>query len=307
MILKKIHPRSYISLLLIFLFYLTSCSVIPKAYKPGASYLNETGYVEYLPGTLPLVISVPHGGYLTPENIPDRKCEGCVYDGDSYTQELARSIRDHFFKQTGYYPHIVINLLSRKKFDANRNKTDAADGNQIVEKAWFEYHDFLEKAKTQITKDHKRGLFLDLHGHGHKIQRIELGYLLNKDELQLPDSDLNTDAYIDKSSIKKLIGNDLQHLSFPELLRGNSSLGTIFNNNEVPAVPSTLIPHALNNERYFDGGYNTERHGSLNGGNIDGIQVECHQGIRFNTAKREQFANIFVTSVREFMLLNYNN
>ena len=226
MISKKINQRISLSFYLLIILYLTSCSVISKKYTAGSSYLNESKYVEYLPGTLPIVISVPHGGYLMPDTIPDRDCDNCVYVRDSYTQELARSIRDNFFKETGNYPHMVINLLNRKKFDANRDKADAADGNKTVEKAWSDYHQFINIAKAQIDKDFEKGLFIDLHGHGHKLQRIELGYFLVKDELQLTDSILNTEEYVNKSSIKNLVNSNLNNLSHSQLLRGNNSLGT---------------------------------------------------------------------------------
>ena len=100
---------------------------------------------------------------------------------------------------------MIINLLHRKKFDANRDIGDAADGNPVVEEAWHAYHDFIDAAKNQVTEDYGRGFFLDLHGHAHTIQRIELGYLMNRDDLQESDAVLNTDAYVSESSVFSLI------------------------------------------------------------------------------------------------------
>lgn len=320
MILKKIKFRSYTKLLLIFLFYLTSCSsdqevnvqeddvqednVVTDA---SDSSDEKTGYVEYLEGTLPIIISVPHGGYLVPFSVPDRNCSGCLYIRDSFTQELARSIRTLFFEQTGSYPHVIINLLDRIKLDANRDLVDAADGSIAAEKAWEEYHAYIDDAKSQIGKDYNRGLFIDLHGHAHEIQRLELGYLLTKDDLKLSDSELNSLNFQNKSSIKVLADDNLQNLSFSEVLRGENSLGTLFYNNGTNATPSINNPFTLDEDSYFSGGFNTEKHGSLSGGIIDAVQIECHQDIRFDDIKREQFASIFVKSVREFMLLNYDN
>ena len=83
---------------LILLFCLFVSSLFSQTYIPGNTYFDNTAYVEYIAGNLPIVISVPHGGYLEPVSIPDRNCTGCVYVRDSYTQELARLIKDAFIE-----------------------------------------------------------------------------------------------------------------------------------------------------------------------------------------------------------------
>lgn len=287
------------------LFSITPNLIFSQTYTPGVSSFDETGYVEYIPGNLPVIISAAHGGYLTPSEIPDRDCFGCSYLRDSYTQELARTIIDDFFETTGCYPHVVINLLHRRKFDANRDIGEAADGNPTVEQAWQAYHDFLDDAKAQIIEEDGRGLFLDLHGHAHDIQRVELGYLLTKSELQLTDETLNSNNYIEESSLRTLVGDNLQSLGHAELIRGTHSLGTLLENKGVRAVPSAPDPFPNDNESYFSGGYNTNRHGSKNGGNIDGIQIECHQDIRFDDDLRAMFADSLTKSIHQYIDFHY--
>ena len=249
---KKIKALMKINYTL-FLFCIFHLHLHAQTYLPGNSYHDATGYVEYLAGNLPIVISAPHGGYLEPMEIPDRDCDGCVYVRDAYTQELAREIQEAFFQKTGCYPHVVINLLHRKKFDANRNIEDAADGNTTVEESWDAYHTFLDSAKMNIVQQYGRGLFLDLHGHGHDIQRIELGYTLSKNELQLSDEELNGNTFIEESAIQTLVSDNLQDLSHSELLRGDFSFGTILDNKGFPAVPSLETPFPLDAEPYFSG------------------------------------------------------
>lgn len=282
-----------------------SIGISAQTLNPGESTFDATGYVEYLPGNLPIVISVPHGGYLQPTNIPRRECSGCVYNRDLYTQELARSIIDDFFASTGCYPHVIINLLHRNRFDANRSITTAADGNPIVEEAYHNYHAFIDLAKARIEEDYGRGLFLDLHGHGHEIQRVELGYRLSKSQLQKTDNQLNQQELVEESSIRALVDNNLQSLSHADLLRGSSSLGTMLENRGFPAVPSRDDPYPIGSQDYFSGGYNTGRHSSENGGVIDGIQIECNQDIRFDDATREKFADSLTLSINEYIQLHY--
>ena len=181
-------------------FYLITPSLC-QTYIPGESYFGQNDYIEFIAGNLPIVISAPHGGGLEPIEIPDRDCTGCVYVRDSRTQELVRQMSDAIFEEFGCYPYIIINRLHRKKLDANRDIGDAADGDPLAEQAWFDFHDFIETAKDSITGNFGKGLYLDLHGHGHDIQRLELGYRISKSELQLSDSEL--DAFVDDASIKK--------------------------------------------------------------------------------------------------------
>ncbi len=272
-----------------FLLFLNVLSA--QEYIAGNSYWDENGYVEYLAGNLPIVVSVPHGGYLEPEEIPDRDCNGCVYVSDSYTQELAREFQEAMADETGCFPHVVINLLHRKKFDANRAIIEAADGNETVEASWAAYHKYLEDAKSQLIESYGSGIFLDLHGHAHDIQRIELGYTLSKSILQMSDESLNTNAIIMSSSIQNLALNNLQSYDHAELIRGDKSFGSLLDHRGFPSVPSADTPYPEDDEAYFSGGYNTQRHGSENGGSIDGIQIECNSFIRFNTTVRKRFAD----------------
>ena len=161
-------------------------------YNPGQTYFGADNYIEYQPGNIPLIISVPHGGRLEPGNVPDRDCDGCSYVMDTYTQELAREIRAAFVRQTGCYPHVIYNLLHRKKLDMNRSIVLATDSNTILDVYWNDYHGFVRGAKDSILRQHGRGLFIDLHGHGHTKQRIEYGYLLYESQLRETDSLMNT-------------------------------------------------------------------------------------------------------------------
>ena len=300
--------KAILSILILTNFILFPGFAVAQVYIPGNIYYDSTGYVEYRAGNLPVIISAPHGGSLEPSSIPDRDCAGCSYVKDAYTQTIAEGIYDAFVAETGCYPHIIINLLHRKKFDANRDIADAADGNPTVEKAWYAYHAFIDSSKAQIIKDSDRGLFIDLHGHAHTIQRIEIGYLLSSSELQLSDSILNKSSYIIKNSIRTLIEDNIQQLSHAEMIRGQYSFGTIMDIKGFPAVPSLSDPFPNIGESYFNGGYNTLRHGSRdNAGNIDAIQLELNQDIRFTASTREILIDSLTASIIQYINFHYND
>jgi hypothetical protein len=285
---------------------LVSYRVHSQPYIPGQSYFGSNNYTEYIAGNMPLVLSAPHGGLLSPATIPDRNCSGCSTVNDFNTQELARALAGALHERTGCWPHLVINRLHRRKLDANRDLPEAADGNPVAGQAWADFHHFLGNAKNEVSFQFGKGFYVDIHGHGHSIQRLELGYLLYSDELRLPDDTLNTTVFTGYSSIKHLAENNPQSLTHAELLRGSQSFGELLANRGYPATPSLSDPAPDAGEDYFSGGYNTARYSSYNGGSIDGVQIECNRtGIRDSLTQVERFADSLAVTLLDYLGRHY--
>lgn len=266
-------------------------------YIPGRSYFGRNQYIEYIAGDLPILLSAPHGGYLTPEEIPDRSWG--VTDQDRRTQELARAIGDSVYARTGGYAHIIICRLHRSKLDANREIVEAAQGNPHAQQAWYEYHNFIEGAKGTVAEDYDRGFYIDLHGHGHEMQRLELGYLLRSSDLELSDVQLEHPDYVNKSSIRTLALE--ADSGFAALVRGPTSLGGLLEQRGYPSVPSPAHVHP-GGQPYFSGGYNTARHGSRDGGPISGVQIEANwTGVRDSEDNREAFAGALAEALETYI------
>lgn len=277
-----------------------------QIYIPGVSYYGAHDYTEYIPGSLPIIISAPHGGYLEPEVIPNRTCFDPVYATDAYTQELIRDIQNSIYAEFGCYAHVVINLLDRKKLDANRNLAEGACGNDSAKQAWSDFNDFIDIAENTVMEQYGKGLYIDLHGHGNPKQRLEIGYLLYDDELQLTDIELNTDTYINYSSIQHLVTTNAEGFTHAELLRGAISFGTLMQEAGYASVPSAADPFPLTGDNYYSGGYNTVERSSYSGGSIDGFQIECnYTGVRDNALNREKFADSIVSVLRVYLETHY--
>ena len=124
-------------------------------------------------------------------------------------------------------------------------------------------------------------------------QRLELGYLLSDNYLELSDSVLSTSKYIVKSSIQNLVNTNVHLESHAKLLRGANALGTMLGNAGFPSVPSMQIPKPDTTTNYFDGGYNTENYTSKVPGNlVNGLQIECNSiGVRDTYTSRKIFAD----------------
>ncbi len=245
-------------------------------YQPGETYWGRNQYIEYIAGNLPIIISAPHGGYLTPAEIPDRTWGSASHD--YHSQEYTRLVAQYIYTMTGRYPHVIINRLERIKLDANRGIVEAAQGNPYAEQAWHEFHDFIGDAKETVEEHspYRRGFYFDFHCNGHTAHWVEFGYGLTSSDLNRSDEALDCATYRNKSSIKALIS--MPGVYFPGVLRGQMSLGgLLMENYGFKSVPSPAHPDP-DGGGYWSGGYNTIVHGSRNGGYIDGVQVETYYG-----------------------------
>lgn len=270
---------------------------------------GTNNYIEYQVGTLPMVISVSHGGALEPASIPNRTCNNPVFATDVNTIETALEIKNALYATTGCYPHLIICHLKRSKLDCNRNLTTGACGNEEAETAWIEFHGFIDTARDAANAQYdSQSFFVDLHGHGNPIQRIELGYLLYDDELELPDSVLNTMEFINYSSIRDLALNNASSSSHAALLRGPSAFGTLLSELDYPSVPSADIPSPGTTTNYFSGGYITANHTSYAPGiDIDGVQMELNfSGIRDSPAHRTEFGAACAQALTTFIETHYS-
>jgi hypothetical protein len=283
------------------------------AYVPGRSYLGAHGYVEYIAGNAPVIFTAPHGGALLPASIPDRTAERCggsaTTTTDLNTIELVRAMQARYFARFGQYPHVIIAHIARRKLDANRTAPEATCNNPEAEAAFREWNAFIDVAKRSVLQSFGKGWYMDMHGHAHPTQRLELGYLIAASDLQLSDRELNADRDItDASSIAAIV--KASSLPLSALLRGPTSLGTLYANNGFPSLPSAQDPRP-NGEPYFSAGDNTRRnscgaeapsYGGLKGGRICGLQIEAnYTGVRDNAANQNRFGDVTAVVLEQFL------
>ena len=271
-------------------------------YEVGKSYFGRNNYVEYIPGELPIVISAPHGGALQPGEAADRTYG--TTGSDRNTVELSLAVRDALIDATGYAPHVILSHLHRSKLDPNREIVEAAQGDPFAENAWHEFQDWIKEARVFVADDYDRGLYFDMHGHGHSIPRVEIGYLLSGSDLDQNDDALNNMTMVEKTSIRDL-GRHAPE-TFSELLRGPKSFGGFLGDEGVRSIPSPGDP-SPGSDPYWTGGYNTREHGSRSLSEvISGIQLE-HQypGLRDTDANRQVYAAQLASAIRLFMLEHY--
>jgi len=279
----------------------------------GRSYFGANGYIEYIAGDAPVILTAPHGGALVPTTIPDRAGERCggaaTTVTDSNTDELVRAMQARYFARFGRYPHVVIVRLSRKKLDANRTVTEAACGNADAVAALAEWHGFIDEAKRRVLASSSRGWYMDMHGHGHPVQRLELGYLLSASQLDASDATLDSAASVERSSSLNTLSRDAS-APFSASLRGPRSLGSLFAAAGFPSIPSAGDP-SPRGAPYFNGGDNTARHTCGSGatalsgvadGNVCGVQIETNfTGVRDTPSNRDRFGDATALVLEQFL------
>lgn len=296
--------------LLILLIVSASCQTIQPVATEDATdsarsaTATTSPYVTYRTGQLPIILSVPHGGYTTPTTIPDRNCTDCVYVRDAWTQELGQAVDSVLTARTGCAVHLVVNLLHRIKMEPNRELVAGGNTNPTAQQAWQAYHDALAQAKQTVIQKHGKGLLIDLHGHGHAIQRLELGYLVSGSNLQKNDSQLN--ALASASSIYNLTRPASGGHTLSSLLRGTHAFGTLLHQGGYPSVPSQADPYPQTADPYFNGGYITQQYGSSLGGKLDAIQIEHNMtGVRDTKANRIRYAQSLATALDVYLQRHY--
>lgn len=262
--------------------------------------LINKNHVEYIQGSLPIIISAPHGGTYDPDYITDRT--NGVFEMDENTNELTHEILEEFFIQTKCYPHTILMKLSRKKVDANRAPSEATSDHHKAISSYKSFHNFIKEAKHTVDKKYQKGIYIDIHGQSHDHGHIEFGYLLFNDTLKLTDKELLKQQEL--SSIKTL--GKFSDKCFIEQLKGKSSLSGLMSKREFKSIPSEETPYAQCGN-YFEGAYNTKTYSSQDNGSVSSIQAEFpFIGCRDTKENRKKTAKALVESLIEYMDIHFN-
>ena len=158
---------------------------------------------------------------------------------DTNSGEIARVVFTKYLELTGLTPHLVISHLHRSRLDPNRDLPEAAQGSPEAVRAYQAFHGSIEAAHKSLGD--QPGLHLDFHGYRDTLKQNStmIGYLYRKQELNNADFTLST------PSIQALINRT--GLPAEELVFGNASLGSMFENSGYRAVPSPRLVMSIDN------------------------------------------------------------
>jgi N-formylglutamate amidohydrolase len=217
-------------------------------------------------GSLPVVLTSPHGGDQQPPGVAKRRTgkglpSDCRFETntDRFTRTITRGVAQLLFDVFGEAPYVVIANFDRDFIDANRT-LECAFEDPNARPFYEQYHKTIREFVDEIRADNGGlGLLFDIHG----TTRIK--------------SD-PADVYLgtlDGEAIRSLLKHDPQAMSrkrsLPNLLRAAGY------------VVSAKTPETIR------GDFTLEAYGSFNANGIDSIQIETEASIRTDESKRTAY------------------
>lgn len=213
-------------------------------------------FITVRPGTLPIILSAPHGGKKAVPGVDVRKGTGVAKFAivrDEHTAELTEKLADAIEKKLGGKPYVVIARFERKYIDANRPAKDAYESDKA--KPYYDaYHKALKTAHHDVQTKWRSGLLLDIHGQSADPDAIFRGTAGSKTVTHL----------IDRHGKLAVTGP-------------KSVLGVLAKKGYV-VIPSN--DSSDKEDKRFGGGFNVQTYGSAAGGTIDAIQFELGMKLR---------------------------
>ncbi len=240
-------------------------------------------YIKFERGSLPLIISVPHGGTLDINGIPNRT-KG-VLGIDKATIELAqefnyilKNLSSNYFS-TPQTPSSIISKIRRKQIDLNRMQSEAySPDSHLAEKCYLFYHDKIKELILENINIFNISILLDLHGF-EKNKRPQ-GY--RDVEIILGTNNLAS-FFSEPVSVKN---------------RANNLRGTIikkFIDLDIPIAPG----HPRRKEYVLMGGYITQKYGASELEKSQAMQIEISDRIRIYD---KELRNRVLESLAEVLL-----
>lgn len=128
-------------------------------------------------GTLPIIISAPHGGQEDVPGVPPRQNRDAyrfVTGADVNTRELAHKIIARLEAELEAKPYYVVARFRRRYLDVNRAPEHAYESPGA--KFYYDaYHDTLAEFCREVQQQHGTGLLIDVHGQATYKDQLLVG------------------------------------------------------------------------------------------------------------------------------------
>lgn len=233
-------------------------ALIPDVRARDDSSPKPEDFILIQKGTLPVIISAPHGGRKKLPGVPERIGKGLTNFQtvlDANTAEIAEVFAAELEEQLKGKPWLVVARFERKYLDANRSAEQGYESEQ-ARPLYDAYHGALAAACKAVKQKFGRGLLLDIHGQGEFRDAICRGTKNGKTVTLLKDRD----GWSAVTGKRGVLGY-LQRIGYRVL-------------------PNCDADEKTKEPAKFIGGYIVDTYGSHTGYAIDAIQLEFGSALR---------------------------
>lgn len=231
--------------------------------------LELRDYIEFEKGTLPLIISVPHGGELECDMIPKRSTGVLGIDKGTveFAKDLIKLINMKFKKQTSElkFPSYIISNVRRSKIDMNRDNTEAYNQTSILAREIYHfYHNTIQKLIHNNLESYGHSLLIDIHG-------------FEKDDR--PPGFRDVEVILGTNNLESIFSKPISKKNWGKNIRGK--IIQKFLQLDVSIAPG----HPRRKEYVLMGGFTTQKYGASNIPKSQTIQIEFSDRVRIYDKK----------------------
>ena len=254
----------------------------------------EDNLVKRHPGTMPVILTCPHGGSEEPPGVDVRTDPatppGCDFQDsrDNKTIEITEAVAQKILDLTGLSPYVVIARYHRKFIDANRTRDCAFIADDPEAPPFYdEYHQRIDEFLQQLlSQNGNRGFLFDIHG-----------------TLVIPED--QADVYIGTANGSSLVpgfdrGSIFMQHGLHGLLKASTRLKDTGGQITVFQYGVSPVDENAAETSQVSGGFTIRNYGPR----VNSIQIEIADTIRDDNENRgffaEDLALAMVNSVRRY-------
>jgi N-formylglutamate amidohydrolase len=229
-------------------------------------------------GTLPVLLTCPHGGGESVPAVPPRTGQGipenCDFsdDADLNTRPIAQGVAQRLLELCGEAPYVVIADFHRKFIDANRRRECAYEADEAA-RYYDQYHNTVRNFADEIRAENGGlGLIFDIHGTAG-IANDTAQVFLGTDDGKTPARLLRADALAPWRR---------------RSLRGFLEAAGYIVSPRQKGVPETPA---------LSGGYTVRTYGSSNADGLDAMQLEIVPALRKDEDERAKLIEVLAFAI----------
>jgi hypothetical protein len=249
---------------------------------------NLNNFIKFKKGTIPLIISAPHGGTLESEKIPIRRKgilgidKGTIELTKILAKDIRKILKKSRFKEK--QPSLIYSKVHRNRIDLNREEKEAfIAGSSLANSIYNHYHNIIEENIMKNIKTFNNSLLIDIHGFETKSR---------------PKGFRDVDLILGTNNLNSFFSEPVPKKFWRKTLRGK--IIQRFLDLGVPIAPG----HPIRKEYILKGGYIVQKYGYSNIIKSRTMQIEFSERIRLSN---EKLRNIVLENLAEIIIDELNN